>query len=67
MGKENQQLTSVKVDSTLFEEFKINSIKYKFSLQRLTEHCMYLFNTDIEFRKRIQNLQVPKSIPNKEE
>jgi len=28
----NQQLTSVKVDKGLFEEFRVNTIKLKFSL-----------------------------------
>ena len=55
-----QQLTSVKVDEILFEDFKINSIKYKFSLQKLTERSMYLYNTDPEFRRMIQNIESSK-------
>jgi hypothetical protein len=55
------QLTSVKVDETIFEEFKINAIKYKFSFQKLAERSMYLFNTDLEFKKRLLNTQVSKS------
>jgi hypothetical protein len=55
-----QQLTSVKVDEKLFEDFKINSIKFKFSLQKLTERAMYLYNTDPEFRKQMHNVQLPK-------
>lgn len=55
-----QQLTSVKIDEKLFEEFKINSIKFKFSLQKLTERAMYLYNTDAEFRKQMHNVQLPK-------
>lgn len=54
-----QQLTSVKINEKLFEDFKINSIKFKFSLQKLTERAMYLYNTDSEFRKQIHNLQLP--------
>ena len=55
-----QQLTSVKIDEKLFEDFKINTIKFKFSLQKLAERAMYLYNTDPEFRKQIHNVQLPK-------
>jgi len=58
MSTNNQQLTSVKVDKDLFEEFKINSIKMKFSLQKLSERAMFLYNTDPEFRKMIHKVEV---------
>jgi hypothetical protein len=51
----NQQLTSVKVDKELFEAFKIETIKTKFSLQKLADRCMHLYLTDPEFQKRIHN------------
>ena len=57
-----QQLTSVKVDADLFQEFKILCIRHKFSLQKLTDRCIHLFNTDEDFRKQILNhthLQLP--------
>lgn len=50
-----QQLTSVKVDAKLFQEFKIFCIRYKFSLQRLTERSIHLFLTDEEYRKKLLN------------
>lgn len=49
------QLTSVKVPEDLFEQFKIACVKYKFSVQKLTERCMYLYLTNEEFRKQIHN------------
>ena len=49
------QLTSVKIPEDLFEEFKISCIKYKFSIQKLTERCMYLYLTDEKFRIDIHN------------
>jgi hypothetical protein len=52
-GKSNKQLTSVKVDPQLFEEFKISCVKYKFSLQKLNDRAIHLFITDPEFRKMI--------------
>lgn len=48
-----QQLTSVKVDSDLFQEFKILCIRHKFSLQKLNDRCIHLFLTDDEFREKI--------------
>ena len=49
------QLTSVKVPEDLFEQFKIACVKYKFSVQKLTERSMYLYLTNEEFRKNIHN------------
>ena len=36
MSKKDMTLTSVKVQSELFEEFKISCVRYKFSLQKLS-------------------------------
>jgi hypothetical protein len=55
MAKVNMQLTSVKIPDGLFEQFKIACVKYKFSVQKLTERSMYLYLTDEEFRKQIHN------------
>jgi hypothetical protein len=55
MIEKKQHLTSVKVDSDVFNEFKIQCIKYKFSLQKLNDRCISLFVTDEEFRKKILN------------
>jgi hypothetical protein len=55
MSKKDMTLTSVKVPSDLFEEFKISSIRYKFSLQKLTERAIYLYLTDDSFRKTIHS------------
>ena len=55
MAKSNMQLTSVKIPEDLFEQFKIACVKYKFSVQKLTERCMFMYLTDEEFRKNIHN------------
>ena len=47
----NQQLTSVKVDKEIFEAFKIECVKTKFSLQKLVDRCMHLYVYDSKFRK----------------
>jgi hypothetical protein len=53
--KEKLQLTSVKVHKDLFEEFKIECVKTKFSLQKLTDRALYLYLTSKEFRNQIHN------------
>jgi hypothetical protein len=50
-----QILTSVKVNSTIWDEFRISCVKYKFSLQKLADRAMHLYLTDHEFRKKIHN------------
>jgi hypothetical protein len=53
-----QKLTSVKIDEKLWNEFKINTIRYKFSFQKLAERAAFLYNTDEEFRKKMHNVKV---------
>jgi len=60
------QLTSVKVPEDLFEQFKIACVKYKFSVQKLTERCMYLYLTNEDFRKQVHN-QLDTQLPQETE
>jgi hypothetical protein len=55
MDKKDMTLTSVKIQSELFEDFKISCVKYKFSLQKLVDRIVHLYLTDEEFRKSIHN------------
>ena len=55
MSKKDMTLTSVKVQSELFENFKIACVKYKFSLQKLADRTIHLYLTDEEFRKKVHN------------
>ena len=55
MNKRELQLTSVKVHRELFEEFKIECVKTKFSFQKLSDRAIYLYLTDEEFRRTIHN------------
>lgn len=48
-------LTSVKIQSNLFENFKIECVKRKFSFQKLADRAIHLYLTDEEFRKQISN------------
>tara|TARA_R110001583_G_C5443632_1_gene390123 strand:+ start:332 stop:517 length:186 start_codon:yes stop_codon:yes gene_type:complete len=55
MAKEEKTLTSVKVKSDLFENFKIECVKRKFSFQKLADRSIYLYLTDEDFRKQVSN------------
>ncbi|MDA8959466.1 hypothetical protein N9F64_01595 [bacterium] len=55
MSNKEMTLTSVKVQSELFENFKIECVKRKFSFQKLSDRAIHLFLTDEEFRKKITN------------
>jgi len=56
-------LTSVKVKSDLFENFKIECVKRKFSFQKLSDRSLFLYLTDENFRKQI-NSQVNIELEN---
>ena len=58
-------LTSVKVKSDLFENFKIECVKRKFSFQKLADRSLFLYLTDEGFRKQITN-QINLDIKNDE-
>ena len=58
MKDEDKILTSVKVTPSIFEEFRINSVKRKLPLQKLVDRAMYLYNNDEEFRKKIHSLEI---------
>ena len=53
--KKPMTLTSVKVQSDLFENFKIECVKRKFSFQKLADRALFLYLTDEDFRKQITN------------
>ena len=52
---DNTQLTSVKVDKDLFDTFKIECVKRKFSLNKLVNRAMDLYINNEEFRKQLTN------------
>jgi len=52
---DNTQLTSVKVDKDLFDNFKIECVKRKFSLNKLVNRAMDLYLNDESFRKQVTN------------
>tara|TARA_R110000796_G_scaffold104011_10_gene213567 strand:- start:3967 stop:4155 length:189 start_codon:yes stop_codon:yes gene_type:complete len=54
-SNKNMTLTSVKIQSDIFENFKIECVKRKFSFQKLADRAIYLYLTDEDFRKQISN------------
>ena len=48
-------LTSVNVKSDLFENFKIECVKRKFSFQKLADRALFLYLSDEDFRRKITN------------
>jgi hypothetical protein len=56
-------LTSVKVKADLFENFKIECVRRKFSFQKLADRSLFLYLTDEDFRKKI-NSQVSIELEN---
>jgi len=48
-------LTSVKVQSNLFDDFKVECVRRKFSFQKLADRSIFLYLTDEDFRKKINN------------
>ena len=57
MTKGNLKLTSVKVDKDIFEEFKVECLRDKFTLQKLVNASLILYLNDQEFRDTIKNNQ----------
>ena len=48
-------LTSVKIQSELFNEFKVSCVRHKFSFQKLADRAIHLYLTDESFRKQLHN------------
>jgi hypothetical protein len=55
MAKKELQLTSVKVITEAFDNFRMTCIKTKFNLQKLVHSSMDMYNTNEEFRKLMHN------------
>ncbi len=56
MKNSDKRLTTVRIQDELFQEFKYQCIKNKFSFQKLASRCIFLYLTDSKFRKSIHSL-----------
>lgn len=50
-----KKLTSLKLQPELLDEFKVVSVRTRINLQKLTERAMFLYITNGDFRKTIDN------------
>ena len=55
MAKKDLQLTSVKVITDSFDNFKMTCIRSKFNLQKLVHSSMEMYNSSEEYRKLMHN------------
>ena len=49
-----KRLTTVRIDDTLLQEFKLRCLNDKFSFQKLASRAIFLYLTDKDFRKLLQ-------------
>jgi len=56
MKNSDKRLTTVRIEHELFQEFKYQCIKNKFSFQKLASRSIFLYLTDDKFKKDIHNL-----------
>ena len=55
IGKKGDILTTVRLQDKLFEDFKAEAVKNGITNRNLIERAMYLYLTDSEFKKTINN------------
>lgn len=56
MKSSDKRLTTVRIDDELFQEFKFQCIKDKFSFQKLASRSIFLYLTDKDFKESIHKL-----------
>lgn len=55
IGKKGDILTTVRLQDELFESFKGEAIKNKITMRNLLERAMFLYLTEEEFKRKINN------------
>lgn len=53
-------VTTIKMDVDIYDQFRADNIKNRFTLQDLVNKAMYLYVKDTEFKNKILNFIVPK-------
>lgn len=56
MKSSDKRLTTVRINDELFQEFKFQCIKDKFSFQKLASRSIFLYLTDKEFRDNLHTV-----------
>lgn len=54
-------LTSVKIIPPEYKKFKVACIESNFNLQKLVNRCLVLYNTDNDFRIKIESFELEYS------
>ena len=62
MSTKNKIATTVKVESSLYDEFKVLGVRHKLSLQGLVERTIYRYVREDLFREGINNFILPISV-----
>ena len=55
----NKVATTVKVEPTLYDEFKVLGVRYKLTLQGLVEKAVYRYVREETFRNDINSFNAP--------
>jgi len=57
--KNNKVATTIKLEPTLYDEFKVLGIHCRISLQSLVERCVYRYVKEEPFRNDVNNFNIP--------
>lgn len=55
--------TTVKIESSLYDDFKVLGIRHKITLQALIERSIYRYVNELKFRDDINNFNLPLVAP----
>jgi len=56
MKSSDKRLTTVRIDDELFQEFKFQCIKDKFSFQKLASRSIFLYLTDKKYKDNLHTV-----------
>ena len=59
MATKNKVATTVKVENTLYDEFKVLGVRYKLTLQGLVEKTVYRYVREEIFRNDMNSFNAP--------
>ena len=59
MATKNKVATTVKVENTLYDEFKVLGVRYKLTLQGLVEKTVYRYVREEIFRNELNSFTLP--------
>ena len=55
----NRIATTVKIDASLYDNFKVLGVRHKITLQKLVERTVYRYVNEEPFRDSINNFVLP--------